>query len=109
MDRQIVHSAFESIFVDDKIIQWTLYILAHVRSSIPTTSTIVSPGNCRHHAKSIRSQNAVTITAENPTQTADRRVLSYSPLPTPTEILGELPLGEAREALVERKIGRAHV
>ncbi|MCT1640503.1 3-deoxy-7-phosphoheptulonate synthase [Dietzia cinnamea] len=45
---------------------------------------------------------AVTITAENPTQTADRRVLSYSPLPTPTEILGELPLGEAREALVER-------
>lgn len=44
----------------------------------------------------------MTITAENPTQTADRRVLSYSPLPTPTEILGELPLGEAREALVER-------
>jgi len=47
----------------------------------------------------------VTITAENPTQTADRRVLSYSPLPTPTEILGELPLGEAREALVERSRG----
>ena len=44
----------------------------------------------------------MTITAENPTQTADRRVLSYSPLPTPTEILGELPLGPAKEALVER-------
>lgn len=65
----------------------------------------------------------MTVTAENPTQTADRRVLSYSPLPTPTEILCELPLGEAREALVERsraevadvlawrddQIGRAHV
>ena len=34
----------------------------------------------------------MTITAENPTQTADRRVLSYSPLPTPTEILGELTI-----------------
>lgn len=47
----------------------------------------------------------MTITAENPTQTADRRVLSYSPLPTPAEILGEQPLGEAREALVERSRG----
>ena len=47
----------------------------------------------------------MTITAENPTQTADRRVLSYSPLPTPTEILGEMPLGAAREALVERSRG----
>ena len=44
----------------------------------------------------------MTVTAENPTQTADRRVLSYSALPTPAEILGELPLGEAREALVDR-------
>ncbi|MFL0580693.1 3-deoxy-7-phosphoheptulonate synthase [Dietzia sp. 179-F 9C3 NHS] len=44
----------------------------------------------------------MTVTAENPTHTADRRVLSYSALPTPTEILGEMPLGEAREALVER-------
>ena len=48
----------------------------------------------------------MTVTAENHTQahtqTADRRVLSYSPLPTPTEILDELPLGEAREALVAR-------
>src|SRR5699024_4750606 len=57
----------------------------------------------RHHQHQERT--AVTITAENPTQTADRRVLSYSPLPTPTEILGELPLGEAREALVERSRG----
>src|SRR5699024_5552664 len=47
-------------------------------------------------------RSSVTITAENPPQTADRRVLSYSPLPPPTEILGELPLGEAREALVDR-------
>ena len=54
----------------------------------------------RHHHHQERT--AVTITAENPTQTADRRVLSYSPLPTPAEILGELPLGEAREALVDR-------
>ncbi len=44
----------------------------------------------------------MTVTAENPTDTADRRVLSYAPLPTPTEILGELPLGEVREAVVER-------
>ncbi len=44
----------------------------------------------------------MTITAENPTQTVDTRVLSYSTLPTPTDILGEQPLGEAREALVER-------
>ena len=44
----------------------------------------------------------MTITADNPTQTADRRILSYAPLPTPTQILGELPIGEAREALVER-------
>ena len=54
----------------------------------------------RHHHHQERT--AVTITAENTTQTADRRVLSYSPLPTPAEILGELPLGEAREALVDR-------
>lgn len=47
----------------------------------------------------------MTITADNPTQTADRRVLSYSPLPTPDEILGEQPLGEAREALVEKARG----
>src|SRR5699024_12172346 len=44
----------------------------------------------RHPARrteSTRSWNAVTITAENPTQTVDTRVLSYSTLPTPTDIL----------------------
>jgi len=54
------------------------------------------------HPLRIQECTAVTITAENPTQTADRRVLKYSPLPTPTEILDEQPLGEARGAIVER-------